>query len=384
VKFLNTFHYIKFIINKFSVLFLFVTPRKSRVIDFNQIKGINLVGNTKDTGFGTILESIHNCLKDHFTVNKLYWSKNLFDKNKQNNVNLLISNPDAITGIFYKFNLFGLYKNKNIGIFFWELTKLPEHWLLLRHWIDEVWVYSDFVKNIFKYFSKNIHKIPFVIEPKKKTKTKKYFNLPANKFIFLFVFDFNSNYERKNPEAVAQTFKKAFGNSKDVLLVIKSKNGDLNENKQYKNQLISKIKNLTNIKLIDKFLNQDEYWSLLHLCDAYISLHRAEGLGLTMAEMMSIAKPVIATNYSGNLEYMNSKNSCLVNYKLIKVKNYHGEYGRNQQWAEPNINHASYYMKKIKNNKIYRSKLMMNAKKKLGYYSLDNQKKSILEILNFK
>ena len=382
MKFLNPFDYIKFIINKFSVLFLFVIPRKSRVIHYNQIKGINLVGNTKDTGLGMILESIHNCLKDHFTVNKLYWSKNLFDKNKQNNVNLLISNPDAIIGIFHKFNLSKLYQNINIGVFFWEFPKLPKRWLLLRHWIDEVWVCSDFVKDNFKGFSKKIHKIPFAIEPKKKTKTRGYFNLPANKFIFLFVFDFNSNYERKNPEATVQAFKKAFGNSKDVFLVIKSKNGNLNENKQCKNQLISTIQNSTNIKLIDKLYNQGEYWSLLHLCNAYISLHRTEGLGLTMVEMMSIAKPVIATNYSGNLEYMNHSNSLLVKYKLIKNDYLKKFYNNNQYCVEPDISHASSLLMKIYKNKKLRSRISKKAFNDMKFYSYFNLQKAILEKLN--
>ena len=78
---------------------------------------------------------------------------------------------------------------------------------------------------------------------------------------------------------------------------------------------------------------------------------------------------------------MNSKNSCLVNYKLIKVKNYHGEYGRNQQWAEPDINHVVYYLKKIKNNKLFKNKISVNAFKDLQKFNLVNQKKIILNLL---
>src|SRR4029077_21261732 len=75
--------------------------------------------------------------------------------------------------------------------------------------------------------------------------------------------------------------------------------------------------------------------------DCYISLHRSEGLGLGMAHAMYLGKPVIATNYSGNLEFMNSDNSLLVDCTMTELNEDSGPYERGTRWAEPNVEHAA-------------------------------------------
>jgi glycosyltransferase involved in cell wall biosynthesis len=275
---------------------------------------------------------------------------------------------------FIKLPIKPLYMNINIGLFFWELENLPKKWIKIRHWIDEIWVQSDFLFNIFKKMSLNVKKIPFQLDIKINQKlNREYFKLPEKKFIFLFVFDYKSFYYRKNPEGIVHAFKKAFRNREDVYLLIKTINANLFSKER--DRLISLTEFSKNIKIINKFFSLTEHHSLLNLCDAYISLHRSEGLGLVMAEAMFLGKPVIATNYSGNLEFMNNKNSCLIKYKKVSVKKYEYIYSHNQKWAEPDINEASKYMKKIKEDKIYNKKISKRALMDMRLYSLRSQSK---------
>ena len=83
-------------------------------------------------------------------------------------------------------------------------------------------------------------------------------------------------------------------------------------------------------------------------CDCYVSLHRAEGFGLTMAEAMAIGKPVIATGYSGNVDFMSGENSYLVDYALGRVGPDCEIYPPEGEWAEPSIEHAAELMRRVR------------------------------------
>ena len=188
---------------------------------------------------------------------------------------------------------------------------------------------------------------------------------------------------RKNPEAVIEAFKKAFANRNDVFLLIKTTHGeDLQDDM---NRLISVIGGAPNIELRNIFISDEDQYSLLNTCSAYVSLHRSEGLGLGLAEAMFLGKPVIATNYSGNLEFMNKKNSCLVNYSLTPVErnnSYPYPYTAKQFWAEPDCNHAAYFMKKIKDNFVFREKISSQAASDMKKYNAENFQKAILSRIN--
>ena len=91
----------------------------------------------------------------------------------------------------------------------------------------------------------------------------------------------------------------------------------------------------SNVRIIDKVYRPDEVLSLMDACDAYVSLHRSEGLGLTMAEAMLMGKPVVATGYSGNVDFMNDSNSLLVPYQLVTLGREIPPYAAHFEWAEP-------------------------------------------------
>ncbi len=132
-------------------------------------------------------------------------------------------------------------------------------------------------------------------------------------FVFLFVFDYASVFERKNPVGLVRAFKQAFAPGEGPVLAIKSINGGVHLTKR--EWLHYEAEGRPDIVLLEEYLPAGHKDALLAACDCYVSLHRAEGFGLTMAEAMALGKPTIATGYSGNLEFMTPENSYLVGWQ---------------------------------------------------------------------
>jgi glycosyltransferase involved in cell wall biosynthesis len=170
-------------------------------------------------------------------------------------------------------------------------------------------------------------------------------NENTGKDYFLVMFDYQSSMERKNPIAAIEAFKLAFDEQDDVQLVIKTLNADLWPTER--EHLLYEARKVRNIKVIDEHLTRLEVRQLISGALAYISLHRSEGYGLTCAEAMAEGTPVIATNYSGNLDFMTPENSLLVDYSLVKVVDPNGAYTIDSHWADPSLESASKFMQAV-------------------------------------
>jgi glycosyltransferase involved in cell wall biosynthesis len=263
-------------------------------------------------------------------------------------INCFCVNPDIAFRIplWLKYDEWG--KRYNIGVWFWELPNFPKSWKYATFLVDEVWVNTEYVADAIRKGFDRVVKIPFSVDFDMNLGhfDRAHYGLPSTQFLFLFSYDFNSSTARKNPEAVISAFQKAFhSNVTNVGLIIKSINSDQNPS------LLTKLKEMvagnTQVYFIDKHLTTDEMRGLINTANCYISLHRSEGLGLGMAEAMYLGKPVIATAYSGNMEFMNEESACLVPYELTKVSP--GDYpeSKNQLWADPDIGVAANFMKKV-------------------------------------
>ncbi|MCQ4163531.1 glycosyltransferase [Tahibacter harae] len=251
----------------------------------------------------------------------------------------------------------------NIGCWFWELEKFPGQWHGAIDIVDEIWVSSPFVRDaIAACTGKPVHIVPVALEVNLPGDcARSEFGLAEGVFLCLFSFDFNSFVVRKNAEGVIAAFRRAFADGRrDVRLLIKTTNGA--RFPQALQQLIDTAAADDRIEVRDGFLDRRGMWALQASCDCYVSLHRSEGLGLGMAECMLLGKPVVATAYSGNLAFMDADNSCLVDYSLIPVRE--GEYPawQDQHWAEPDIEQAAAYLRRLADDPVYARQIGENAR----------------------
>ncbi|PSB35936.1 glycosyl transferase family 2 [filamentous cyanobacterium Phorm 46] len=272
-----------------------------------------------------------------------------FSQDNPHPINLIQVNADEVA-TFIKHTDSSYFRNKyNIGFWAWELPQFPPEWQPEFNHFHEIWTYSNHCAEAISAVSPiPVIKIMPSISLAQSALERAALNLPQDKFIFLFVFDFSSRIERKNPLAVIQAFKQAFGEDNRVLLIVKSSNSKNFPEAQA--SLNSAIANHSNIKHLDGYLSKEKINGLLYNCDCYVSLHRCEGFGLTMAEAMFYGKPVIATGYSSNTEFMNVGNSFCVKYKLIPIEQDCGPYKKGNVWAAADVEHAASFMQYVFNN----------------------------------
>jgi len=226
----------------------------------------------------------------------------------------------------------------------WELPDFPPEWSDSFRYFDEIWAASAFAAEaIAKASPIPTIKMPLPLRAYDgPVLGREHFGLRKDAFIFFFMFDFMSVFQRKNPLAILEAFRRAFAVRDEVQLVVKCSNPDADPANALRLREEAKA---AHSRLIEGYLSRQEIASLIENCDAYVSLHRSEGFGLTMAEAMSAGKPVIATAYSANVDFMNVGNSFPVRYRLVELDKDEGPYQRGSSWADPDVEHAAEQMR---------------------------------------
>jgi glycosyltransferase involved in cell wall biosynthesis len=277
--------------------------------------------------------------------------------------NIFHVNADQIFVAYQHFGHEFFSRRYNIGYWAWELAACPAEMLAATAFIDELWAPSRFIQAAFRKCSGvPVEYMPLcVMIPDFPPLGRNHFHLPEDAFTFLYTFDCLSFLERKNPLAAIAAFRLAFPQSSaNVRLVLKVMN--CNPKAPLWKALIATIDADPRIVVINRTLSRPELLALVNTCDCYVSLHRSEGFGRGPAEAMCLAKPVIATNYSGNTDFTTDDNSCPVGYKLIPVESGQYPHFRGQQWADPDIEHAAWYMKKLILDNAYARQLGERAR----------------------
>jgi glycosyltransferase involved in cell wall biosynthesis len=233
-----------------------------------------------------------------------------------------------------------------IGFWFWELEDFRPDWIPAFAHVDEVWVASEFTcRGVARYAPVPvIRQLPALFTPKAGDFGRAHFDLPPGPFIFLYTFDVSSQMERKNPMGAIEAFRRAGLPGDQAMLVLKFTNGGADA---------AAVRRLAeaacglNVRLIDGMMARPEVLALMRAADAGLSLHRAEGFGLTLAEQMAFEKPVIATAYSGNLDFMDEDVARLVPARIVSIDRDYGPYLRGYRWADPDVAVAARFIREL-------------------------------------
>ncbi|MDB5461791.1 MAG: glycosyltransferase [Phenylobacterium sp.] len=220
------------------------------------------------------------------------------------------------------------------GYWAWELPRAPDLWLKDAALVDEVWAPSRYTAEALAGAASPVRVVPHPLF------VEDYANVaPAPRraaFQGVSVFDFNSSSARKNPDGAIAAWRQAFGDDPTCELTLKTQNGRLFP------EVLAALRASApgNVRIVDEVWSYAEIQSLIAGADVLVSLHRAEGFGLTPAEAMALGTPVLATAYSGVLDFMDADCAMMVPYRATPVVDPQGIY-QGQTWAEPDLGAAA-------------------------------------------
>lgn len=288
-------------------------------------------------------------------------------------VNLIHLNAESIPLVFsYAPDVFS--DAYNIGYFYWELDTPAACHFLGMDLLDEIWVSTEYGVDIYK--PKNggrpvtnvgmcFEDLPDLDRNDSRRFVCDRFGFSGDEFVFLVAFDSFSFIQRKNPIGTLKAFASAFKGVDDVRLVIKTQNRTkVTDPVQQKiwDEVDRLLKGDDRVRILDETLTYHDLLRLKKGSDCYISLHKSEGWGFGMIEAMNLSVPVVATGYSGNMDFCNSDTVWLVNYKEVALGPDDYIFVRDgQKWAEPDVDDAARQLHAVYNDPKVRKKRVVAA-----------------------
>lgn len=276
---------------------------------------------------------------------------------------LCVSNPPHLAQDLLQVRRSHLRPCYVIAHWVWELARCPREWSRFERIVDEVWVPSEFVRGALVSIVRiPVRVVPYPLSPPPPpSRSLSSFGLPRADFVVLTALDFRSGFYRKNVVGSVRAFRMAFGDDPRALLIVKV------DGRKYEprcaRELAAEIANAANVVVLDDVLSSADMNSLIANSDTILSLHRSEGFGLLLAEAMLHSKPVVATDWSGNLDFMDENSAILVPYSLVKIKDAQGIYaGFNAEWAEPDIESASQALQRLAHERQFAAELGEKAR----------------------
>ncbi len=249
----------------------------------------------------------------------------------------------------------------------WELEAAPRRWRKLAgHVPHEIWAPSAFAAEAMRaVFDQPVHVVPHPCAldappaptAERRAAARARFGAGAEDFVAVSSFSAASSLARKNPRGAIAAFDAAFGGADDALLVLRCTNAGAYP--QALADLRAAVRDArSNILLIDEPAGWQEVLDLYAACDVYLSLHRSEGFGLNLAEAMLSGRAVIATGWSGNLQFMDESCSALVPpTALVPLRDPQGVYRGAGRWAEPDLDAAVGHLRALKSDPDRRAAL---------------------------
>ena len=274
-----------------------------------------------------------------------HYGQKLLSADNPHPINFMHFNPDQF-GRFHSERKQGYFEGKkNIGFWVWECSKILDNWKKAATNYDEIWTASEYCANIFqRELSIKTRVLPHMIkEPPIGYEgiNRNDFGIPKDKFVYYTAFDAWSRLERKNPRAIIDAFRAVHEHVPESFLVIKVRHLDAMD----RARLFDSI-DMSNIMLVEKYLTDQELWGLANCCNCFVSLHKSEGFGLHIAEAMRLAKPIVTTGYSGNMQFCRSDHTYLVDFEIEDaMDSYYRPTGG--KWANPYVESAADQMLRV-------------------------------------
>lgn len=218
-----------------------------------------------------------------------------------------------------------------IGYWAWELPDPPQDWYGYDRLVNEVWTPSRFAQaSLRRLTDRPVRVVPHVVPG-----SERRLREAGRPFTVLCFGDSRSSFARKNPAGALAAFRHAFGDSDAARLIIK-----LNGAPDPDCDVERLAAGLPNVTILRDFLDDAALDTLYRSVDVLLSLHRAEGFGLPMLEAMARGVPVVATAWSGNVDFMDAGSAVMVPARLVPVDDPAGIY-RDSVWAEPDLQTAA-------------------------------------------
>lgn len=275
---------------------------------------------------------------------------------------ILHINSPSVPYVAFRLGRDFLAGRRLIGCWVWELPVMPPDWRRGMSHVHEIWVPSRFVAGaVPRPVEVPVRVVPYPVRVPPAHPARDRFGLTADAFVVLTAFDMLSGYSRKNPRAAIVAFRRAFGDDAGCLLVLKV--GHAADGSWATEDLHAAIAGMGNVRLIRETLPRDEVAALTASADVVLSLHRAEGFGLVLAEAMLLGVPVVATGWSGNIDFMTGDDSALISHRLVPVIDPQGTYKiAGALWAEPDVDEAASWLRRLRADANLRATLAARAR----------------------
>lgn len=310
-----------------------------------QQAALGMVDSLEQSGLEVSLRDIPGpMLRENYTARRL-------DSLETSPVTIIHTALDmSVRDAYWRAGLAATDGTYRIGYWWWELETVPEDWHDRGSDVQEIWAPTRFIADSLRILGRPVYPmLPGVELGTFQTRNKSAFGMDPNRFTFVMLFDVNSRLERKNPLAAIRAFRRAFRHIDPVELIVKMTPPGMSPPTGLSD--IREACSDTGITLIERHFSRDETLAFLDASDCLVSLHRSEGFGLPLAEAMLLGKPVIATGYSGNLDFMTPENSYLVDYQRVPIATDDPPYRRGFVWAEPSVDHAASLMRRVFDNR---------------------------------